>query len=95
MSKKKPFDTVKVVDPHSNMPKDIKEKFFDGMRAYSDMMNNDSFHWWTVGEYQYVTDEMDDDELETPGDRDLKLVDDWMLDNGFKKKERVLVLYWW
>ncbi|MGE3320517.1 MAG: hypothetical protein AB7I18_14600 [Candidatus Berkiella sp.] len=95
MSKKKPFETVKVIDPHKNMPKDIARCLLDGKHDNDDMMSNDSFIWWTVGEYQHVTDEIDDEELEGPGDRDLKKVDDWMIESGLKLDEEVLVLYWW
>ena len=93
--KKEPFNMVKVVDPHKNMPRDIASALLEGYQQNDDMMHNDSFLWWTVGNYQYVTEDLDSDELDGPGDRELKLVDDWMLENGFKKDEEVLILYWW
>jgi hypothetical protein len=97
--KSKSFDTVKVIDPHKNMPGDIKRCLLDGIQERDgDMSSNDSFYWWTVGDYQSVLDsdheDYDEDSAE-PGEQDLKKVDDWMLESGLEKGERVLVLYWW
>jgi hypothetical protein len=98
--KSKAFNTIKVIDPHKNMPDDIKRACLDGIHEMNccDGPNNDTFIWWTVGDYQHVLDpdhEDYDEDQEERGDQDLKKVDDWMLENGLKKGERVLVLYWW
>jgi hypothetical protein len=90
---KEAFTLTKVIDPHySSMPEDIKRCFLDGIQEQREP-NNDTFIWWTVGDYQHVAD-IDEDEYEC-GDEDLKKVDDWMLENGLTKGERVMLLYWW
>ena len=95
MSKKELFAPVKVFDPHNPIvPEEIKRAFIDGIYANFES-NNESFHYWTVGDYQYVSDDLTDDDLECDGDRLLKIVDDWMLANGLVKGEVILTLYWW
>lgn len=99
MPKKYFYDGVKVLDPHRNgVPTDIKRAILDGIQERQDCPNNDTFLWWTVGEYQHVLDpdhEDYDEDAAEPGDQDLKKVDDWLLENGLAKGDRVLVLYWW
>ena len=93
MAKKYFYDGVKIFDPHRNgVPGDIKRSLLDGMQERYDCPSNDTFHWWTVGEHQEIPE--DEDDLE-PGEEDLKKVDDWFLENGLEKGERLLVLYWW
>lgn len=84
-----PFTLRKVVNPHVNMPEEIKKAFFDGVRDY-DMPNN-SYIDWKVGSYQII----DEDYNTFPEDTLLEKVDDWLLENGFDKNESIMILHWW
>jgi hypothetical protein len=92
------FKLMKVVDPHSHMPKEIKNALFESMRGRA---NGTTIHW-RVGEQTDESDfeEVDDeDPLEDDADwiktcRAAIKVDAWLMEN-FEKGEDILVLYWW
>lgn len=72
----------KVVDPHTNMPEEVKEAFFNVGREWD--LSNNSFTFWAVGKYDYSHQE----------DADAKIVDDWVKEN-FLNEEEIVILYWW
>lgn len=72
----------KVIDPHRNMPEEIKVAFFEGTREWD--KGNDSYIDWTVDEHEY--DEEDDPFLAK--------LDSWLRAN-FDKGEKLIILHWW
>lgn len=80
----------KVVDPHRNMPKDIKDSFFEAFKDES--RGNDSYINFTVGEY--VNSLRPGDEDDEYYNSSLATFDKWMMEN-FELNESVILLYWW
>ncbi len=87
---KKVYDLVKVVDPHSHMPKNVKDAFFDVYRGDCGLSNDSHVNWTVGGEF----DDFDDEEVEICN-KHRKTVDDWLLANGFVNGEDIMILYWW
>jgi hypothetical protein len=91
--KKEVWSLEKVIDPHSTMPEDVKNAFFELLRDHD--YHNGSYHYWNVcGDIKEYTDDSDDDDTSSSVAM-YKLVDDWLLANGLKENETVMICYWW
>jgi hypothetical protein len=78
----KSFELRKVVDPHQHMPEEVQEAHHEMMCKWDH--GNDSFHFWTVGEFDYAKED----------DTYLSTLAKWFNDN-FEKGEELIVLSWW
>lgn len=76
-----PFKLCKVINPHRNMPKHIKDAWMNN--CIVEELSNNSFVNYTVSEYRENMDE------------NCILVDDWLLANGLIAGENIIILYWW
>lgn len=86
------FSLVKVIDPHSHMPKEIKDALFD---AYRGELSNGSYEHWTVGDHENEdVPDIDDDDEYSQAYKSFAIIDEWMLKH-FVKGEIVMILYWW
>jgi hypothetical protein len=81
----KTFTSTKTVNPHQNMPSNVKNAFFEVMRKWD--FSNNSFYFWTINNnFEY--------DLNDPHDMNQKIVSDWV-DQNFPNEKEVIVLYWW
>lgn len=78
------FTLEKVIDPHHSMPEKVKDAFFEALRDRC--LGNRSYVWWRWNEAE------EDDDLSI---NYVKIVDEWLLANGFVQDESILMLYWW
>lgn len=83
MKTKNPFSIRKVIDPHENMPEEIKNAFFKIIKDW-DWWGQNTYFEWRIGNGSEATD------LESG-----KILDDWLLNNGISTDESVLLLCWW
>lgn len=82
------FTLMKVVDPHKNMPLDIKNIFMEVFATGEH--SNDSVINWCVGEYQ----EDAEDDYEPKKFARLKKIDDWAMLH-FESGENIFILFYW
>ena len=73
------FQVMKVFDCQ-DMPEELRNKF---VRIWDNKCNDVYVHW-------HVADSIYDED-----DDPCKLVDEWLLANGAKEFEQVLIKYWW
>lgn len=87
-NKKKPYKMMKVFDSQRGMPEKIKEAFFDhtsGCGAGNDV--------YLSIEMESLKEQMDPEEYNDT--EQTKKLYDWLLEQGVKETETVIIKHWW